>query len=188
MDQPHVSPQADTDDVAHAHVVFDGGLALDCGVMLPRLIVAYRTYGTLNADRSNAILVCHALTGDQYVAEEHPVTGRPGWWEAIVGPALAAVTAPRRLSAGCLTIGCSGPMAMELQYLSEPLMGRINAHLGKIAVTRLRLLQDLTPAPAPPPRPKPPAIAAASEAVAGLPPGELRDALEGLGRTVLTPR
>jgi len=86
MDQPHVSPQADTDDVAHAHVVFDGGLALDCGVMLPRLIVAYRTYGTLNADRSNAILVCHALTGDQYVAEEHPVTGRPGWWEAIVGP------------------------------------------------------------------------------------------------------
>jgi hypothetical protein len=109
-------------------------------------------------------------------------------WEAIVGPALAAVTAPRRLSAGCLTIGCGGPMAMELQHLSEPLIGRINAHLGKIAVTRLRLLQDFTPPPAPPPRPKPPASAGASEAVAGLPPGELRDALEGLGRAVLTPR
>jgi hypothetical protein len=109
-------------------------------------------------------------------------------WEAIVGPAIAAVTTPRRLSAGCLTIGCNGPMAMELQHLSEPLMGRINAHLGTVAVTRLRLLQDLAPPPAPPPRPKPPAIAAASEAVAGLPPGELRDALEGLGQAVLTPR
>jgi hypothetical protein len=110
-------------------------------------------------------------------------------WEAIVGPAIAAVTMPRRLSAGCLTIGCNGPMAMELQHLSEPLMDRINAHLGTVAVTRLRLLQDLAPPPAPrPPRPKPPVIAAASEAVAGLPPGELRDALEGLGRAVLTPR
>jgi hypothetical protein len=109
-------------------------------------------------------------------------------WEAIVGPALAAVTAPRRLSAGCLTIGCNGPMAMELQHLAEPLMDRINAQLGKIAVTRLRLVQDFAPPRAPPPHPKPPAIAAASEAVAGLSPGELRDALEGLGRAVLTPR
>ncbi len=48
--------------------------------------MAYRTYGTLDAARANAILVCHALTGDQYVAETHPVTGKAGWWTSVVGP------------------------------------------------------------------------------------------------------
>ncbi len=48
--------------------------------------MAYCTYGTLNAERSNAVLVCHALTMDQYVADTHPITGKPGWWEDIVGP------------------------------------------------------------------------------------------------------
>ena len=67
--------------IDHQHVVFDDGLTLECGVVLPRLVVAYRTYGPLNAERSNAVLICHALTGDQYVAETHPVTGKPGWWD-----------------------------------------------------------------------------------------------------------
>ena len=61
-------------------------MLLECGARLNRITVAYRTYGTLNAQRSNAVLVCHALTGDQYVAETHPVTGKEGWWEAVVGP------------------------------------------------------------------------------------------------------
>ena len=40
----------------------------------------------MNEDRSNAVLVCHALTGALYDAEEHPITGKPGWWELVVGP------------------------------------------------------------------------------------------------------
>jgi homoserine O-acetyltransferase len=67
-------------------VTFEDGMALDCGARLERLTVAYRAYGTLNAQRSNAVLVCHALTGDQYVAERHPVTGKDGWWDIVVGP------------------------------------------------------------------------------------------------------
>ena len=73
-------------DVAHTHATFEDGLTLECGAHLPQLVVAYRTYGTLNAGRTNAVLVCHALTGDQYVAEVNPVTGKPGWWETVVGP------------------------------------------------------------------------------------------------------
>lgn len=64
----------------------DEPLALDCGVDLAQYSIAYQTYGTLNADKSNAVIVCHALTGDQHVANVHPVTGKPGWWETMVGP------------------------------------------------------------------------------------------------------
>jgi homoserine O-acetyltransferase len=72
-------------DVGHA-ITFEAPLLLDCGKELAPLTVAYMTYGTLNGARSNAILVCHALTGDQFVASDHPVTGKPGWWDAMVGP------------------------------------------------------------------------------------------------------
>ncbi|HXP12656.1 MAG TPA: homoserine O-acetyltransferase, partial [Stellaceae bacterium] len=61
-------------------------LRLDSGTNLGPFTIAYSTYGNLNADRSNAILICHALTGDQYVAEPHPITGKPGWWDILVGP------------------------------------------------------------------------------------------------------
>ena len=63
-------------------------LALDSGGRIAGLEIAYRTYGRLNAERSNAILVCHALTGDQHVASIHPITGKPGWWTYTVGPGL----------------------------------------------------------------------------------------------------
>jgi homoserine O-acetyltransferase/O-succinyltransferase len=63
-----------------------GPVKLDSGAEFAPIDFAYETYGTLNADRSNAILVCHALTGDQYVASAHPVTGKDGWWTRMVGP------------------------------------------------------------------------------------------------------
>lgn len=69
-------------------VVFpeDQPLITDGGGRIAPLTIAYETYGQLNATRSNAILLCHALTGDQYAAGVNPVTGKPGWWEAMVGP------------------------------------------------------------------------------------------------------
>ncbi|MCX7368160.1 MAG: homoserine O-acetyltransferase, partial [Alphaproteobacteria bacterium] len=61
-------------DVDHQAALFPDGLALECGAVIAPLTVAYRTYGRLNATASNAVLICHALTGDQYVAETHPIT------------------------------------------------------------------------------------------------------------------
>ncbi|UIP07610.1 homoserine O-acetyltransferase [Erythrobacter sp. SDW2] len=72
----------------HQTLALPQPLPLDSGQLLERVEIAYETYGELAADRSNAILVCHALTGDQYLASTHPVTGKPGWWERMVGPGL----------------------------------------------------------------------------------------------------
>ena len=66
-------------------VMLPGPLALDGGGNLSPVEIAYETYGTLDADRSNAVLVCHALTGDQHVASVHPRNGKPGWWTRMVG-------------------------------------------------------------------------------------------------------
>ncbi len=61
-------------------------LALDSGKSLANVEIAYETYGDLAADKGNAILIFHALTGDQFVAKTHPITGKPGWWDRMVGP------------------------------------------------------------------------------------------------------
>ena len=94
----------------------EGPLLLDCGVALDNLTVAYQTYGTLDAEKSNAILVCHALTGDQFLAENHPITGKPGWWELMVGPGKVLdtdrffVICPNILG-GCM--GTTGPKEID---------------------------------------------------------------------------
>src|SRR5689334_19595422 len=69
-------------------LVLPDPLPLDSGQALARVEVAYETYGELAADRSNVILIFHALTGDQHVASTHPITGKPGWWARTVGPGL----------------------------------------------------------------------------------------------------
>ncbi len=68
------------------HVTLPGPLRLDGGVLLSPVDIAYETYGTLSPDGGNAILICHALTLDQHVASDHPVTGKSGWWTRMVGP------------------------------------------------------------------------------------------------------
>ena len=59
---------------------------MSSGESISPFTIAYQSYGTLNKDKSNAILICHALTGDQHVANDHPLTGKPGWWDVMVGP------------------------------------------------------------------------------------------------------
>ena len=95
-------------EVEHQGATFAQGLMLDCGVQLAPVTVAYRSYGRLNAARSNAILVCHALTGDQYVADIQPVTSKPGWWANLIGPGLPVDT--DRFFVICATVlgGCMG--------------------------------------------------------------------------------
>ncbi|MFN8640183.1 MAG: homoserine O-acetyltransferase [Candidatus Binatia bacterium] len=66
-------------------VTFDAPLALELGGILPSVTVAYETYGALSAARDNAVLVCHALSGDSHVARHHP-DDAPGWWDLMVGP------------------------------------------------------------------------------------------------------
>src|SRR5262245_11621547 len=81
------APEADNPrDSLLARFGPDKPLKLDAGVDLAPFQIAYKTYGTLNDARTNAVLICHALTGDQHVASIHPVTGKPGWWETMVGP------------------------------------------------------------------------------------------------------
>ena len=107
-------------------------------------------------------------------------------WAEVVGPALAAVTSPKRLAQGTLTIGCAGPVAMELTHLAPQLVARINAHAGRTLVERLRFVQQAAaPAAAPRRAQAEPAVPPRVEqAVEAVPAGELRDALAKLARGV----
>ena len=67
-------------------LVLPAPLPLDSGQVLDRVTIAYETYGTLSPAKDNAVLVFHALTGDQHVASPNPVTGKPGWWSRMIGP------------------------------------------------------------------------------------------------------
>ncbi|WP_426955287.1 DciA family protein [Muricoccus radiodurans] len=110
-------------------------------------------------------------------------------WPAVVGPAIAAVTVPLRLSSGTLTIACSGPVAMELQHLGPQLIGRINAALGSVTVQALRFVQRAPTTP-PPPRPRPdrPLPEAVEGAIGTVGSPGLRDALARLARGVYRDR
>jgi homoserine O-acetyltransferase len=110
-------------EIAHENVVFPEGLTLDCGRTLRSVTVAFRTYGTLDAARANAILVCHALTADQYLAETHPLTGRAGWWSNVVGPGLTIDTDRyfvicANVLGGCM--GSTGPRSPHDERSNEP--------------------------------------------------------------------
>jgi len=108
----------------------DAPLKLDCGGELEPFTIAYQTYGKLNAERSNTVLICHALSGDQYVASKHPVTGKPGWWHILVGPGRPLD--PAQYFILCINVlgGCMGtvgpatknPATGDLYGLSFPVI------------------------------------------------------------------
>lgn len=117
-------------------------LVLDCGKALTDWQVAYTTTGTLNADRSNAILICHALTGDQYVTSRNPITGKPGWWENMVGPGLPIDTDRYFIICSNVIGGCLGstgpastnpetgrPWGLDFPVITIRDMVRAQAHL-----------------------------------------------------------
>ena len=66
-------------------IIISNPLKLDCGKEISNYPIAYKTYGKLNSEKSNAILIFHALTGDQYVSGKNPVTNKDGWWSYVVG-------------------------------------------------------------------------------------------------------
>jgi homoserine O-acetyltransferase len=104
--RPLSAPAADIGKAVHFGA--DKPLRLDSGRVLSPFTVAYMTYGTLNAAKSNVVLICHALTGDQFVTGQHPVTGRSGWWETMVGPGKPIDT--NRFFVLCANVlgGCMG--------------------------------------------------------------------------------
>ena len=83
-------------------------LRLDNGGEMKDVHVAYDTWGELYADKSNAILVCHALTGDQYMVENHPITGKEGWWKDVVGPGKVIDTDRYFVICSNILGGCMG--------------------------------------------------------------------------------
>ena len=83
-------------------------LVLDSGARIDGLEIAWRSFGALNADRSNAVLICHALTLDQHVAGKHPVSGKPGWWTRLVGPGRPLDPARHFIVCANVVGGCMG--------------------------------------------------------------------------------
>jgi len=108
MASESASAPAPAPAVQDLKLTLESPLVLQSGVTLSPVTLAYQTYGTLNADRSNCVLVCHALTGDQYVVGSHPLTGKQGWWDDLVGPGKVIDT--DRFYVVCANVlgGCMG--------------------------------------------------------------------------------
>ena len=89
-------------------LIIKQSLELDCGKVIKDFPLAYETYGTLNKNKSNAILAFHALTGDQFVTNINPITKREGWWTAAVGPGKAIDTNKYFVICANVLGGCMG--------------------------------------------------------------------------------
>ena len=108
---------SDTDQIENGSKNLDGiatvelkniALQLDSGQVLDQVTISYRTFGQLNEAKSNAILICHALTLDQHVAGDNPTNGKPGWWSSIVGPGLPIDTDKFFVICQNVIGGCAG--------------------------------------------------------------------------------
>ena len=99
-------------------------LKLESGDIIDSFKLAFKTYGKLNTDKTNAILVCHALTGDQYVAGNNPISGKEGWWSRMVGPNKPIDTNKFFVICSNVLGGCAGSTGpKELQNGSDVAYG-----------------------------------------------------------------
>ena len=90
------------------HLTLPEPLPLECGEVLQHVDIAWEAWGTLNETKSNVILVCHALTGDQFAGTDNPVTERPAWWPRLIGPGLPLDTDRFYVIATNVLGGCMG--------------------------------------------------------------------------------
>ncbi|MEN8614851.1 homoserine O-acetyltransferase [Dehalogenimonas sp. THU2] len=121
-------------------------LELESGEVLAPVILAYETCGKLNAARSNAVLICHALTGDAHVAGTNTATGKPGWWDTMVGPGKAFDTDELFIICSNVIGGCQGstgpsspnPATGEAYGLDFPLIT-----IGDMVNAQAKLIEHL---------------------------------------------
>ena len=146
---PSSAPLADE---TGATLRLPSSLPLECGRELIGAQVAYRTWGRLADDGGNAVLVCHALTGDQHVAGAHPASGKDGWWARTVGPGRALDTDRWFVICGNVLGGCAGttgpaspdpqtglPYGLRFPVISVADMVRMQAALlDALGIARLR--------------------------------------------------
>lgn len=112
------------------HITIDEPLILESGACLSPVTIAYETYGRLNREKSNAILVCHAFSGNAHAAGYHEGETRPGWWDAVIGPGKALDTDDYFVICSNILGGCNGttgptsinPNTGEKYGLSFPLI------------------------------------------------------------------
>jgi homoserine O-acetyltransferase/O-succinyltransferase len=139
-------PSAQTPTSSSASFALREPLVLASGETLAACDIAYTTHGTLNGQRSNAILVCHALTGDQHLIGAHPVTGKQGWWETLAGPGRPLDTDRYFLICANVLGGCMGttgpssinPQTGEPYGLAFPLVT-----IGDMVDAQARLIDHL---------------------------------------------
>lgn len=139
-------PETYTPSSKIVHFPENEPLKLDCKQELAPFSVAYQTYGTLNADKSNAILICHALTGDQHVNNEHPLTGKPGWWTTIVGEGKPIDTSRffiicSNILGGCM--GSTGPASINPKTGAPYGLDFPVITIGDMVAAQVRLIDHL---------------------------------------------
>ena len=95
----------------------NANLNLESGEILKNFKIAFKTFGKLNRKKTNGILVCHALTGDQYLAGNNPITGKKGWWSRMVGPGKPIDTNKFYVICSNVLGGCAGSTGpKEINY------------------------------------------------------------------------
>ena len=116
-------------------------IELASGERLKDIPVAFQTYGKLNDDKSNAILLCHPLTGDQYAASKNPVTGKEGWWDFMIGPGKAIDTNKYFVICSNILGGCMGSLGP--MFINPKTKNRYDLDFPVITISDMALVQKV---------------------------------------------